>query len=203
MSLLFANGIYRFSHDAVQIVFFKHILRIISILFLDHITVSIPVYKTLFICSNFIWEKCNPSLVFIGDRKIPTRGSTVQVGKEPLPSFLLGLGFTAFNEYQLLFLFSHIIVQNNYEWSLPSWATCFSIVGFILPSMSNWYHFIVFLHCNKQFQKIKMYRKWLLFFHFWWAKNAANNRSRAWFSKIDSSEFQRDELVKWARIFFM
>ena len=50
-------------------------------------------------------DKENPSLVFSGDRKIPTRGSTVPVGgstdpvgNEALPSFPLerwtrGLGF--------------------------------------------------------------------------------------------------------------
>ena len=43
-------------------------------------------------------DKENPSLVFSGDREIPTRGSTVPVGNEASPSFPLerwtrGLGF--------------------------------------------------------------------------------------------------------------
>ena len=46
----------------------------------------------------FAKYKENPLLVFSGDREIPTRGSTVPVGNEALPSFPLerwtrGLGF--------------------------------------------------------------------------------------------------------------
>ena len=47
-------------------------------------------------------EKQNPSLVFIGDSKIATRGSTIQVGDEALPSFpleRLAHGFTVSIEY--------------------------------------------------------------------------------------------------------
>ena len=50
-------------------------------------------------------EKENPSLVFSGDREIPTRGSTVPVGNEASPSFPLerwtrGLGFPGSTVHQ-------------------------------------------------------------------------------------------------------
>ena len=53
-------------------------------------------------------DKYNPSLVFVGESKIPTRGFTVQVGNEALPSFPLkrwirGLGFIVYDR----FFFSH------------------------------------------------------------------------------------------------
>ena len=52
-----------------------------------------------------IMEKENPSLVFSGDREIPTRGSTVPVGNEASPSFpperwTRGLGFPGFTVHQ-------------------------------------------------------------------------------------------------------
>ena len=39
--------------------------------------------------NGLYWDKENPSLVFSGDREIPTRGSTVPVGNEASPSFPL------------------------------------------------------------------------------------------------------------------
>ena len=50
-------------------------------------------------------DKENPSLVFSGDREIPTRGSTVPVGSEASPSFPLewwtrGLGFPGSTVHQ-------------------------------------------------------------------------------------------------------
>ena len=50
-------------------------------------------------------DKENPSLVFSGDREIPTRGSTVPVGNQALPSFplerwTLGLGFPGSTVHQ-------------------------------------------------------------------------------------------------------
>ena len=50
-------------------------------------------------------EKENTSLVFSGDREIPTRGSTIPVGNEALPSFPLerwtrGLGFPSSTVHQ-------------------------------------------------------------------------------------------------------
>ena len=38
---------------------------------------------------TIVADKENPSLVLRGDREIPTRGSTVPVGNEASPSFLL------------------------------------------------------------------------------------------------------------------
>ena len=56
------------------------------------------------ICFRYI-DKENSSLVFSGDREIPTRGSTVPVGNEALPSFQLerwtqGLGFPCSTVHQ-------------------------------------------------------------------------------------------------------
>ena len=53
----------------------------------------------------YIGDKENPSLVFSGDREIPTRGSTVPVGNEASPSFPLkrwtrGLGFPGSTVHQ-------------------------------------------------------------------------------------------------------
>ena len=50
-------------------------------------------------------DKENPSLVFSGDREIPTRGSTVPVGNEASTSFPLerwtrGLGFPGSTVHQ-------------------------------------------------------------------------------------------------------
>ena len=50
-------------------------------------------------------DKENRSLVFSGDREIPTRGSTVPVGNEASPSFPLerltrGLGFPGSTVHQ-------------------------------------------------------------------------------------------------------
>ena len=56
------------------------------------------------LCFRYI-DKENPSLVFSGDREIPTRGSTVPVGNEASPSFPLerwtrGLGFPGSTVHQ-------------------------------------------------------------------------------------------------------
>ena len=50
-------------------------------------------------------DKENPSLVFSGDKEIPTRGSTVSLLNEALPSFPLeqwtrGLGFPGSTVHQ-------------------------------------------------------------------------------------------------------
>ena len=55
--------------------------------------------------SSLNGDKENPSLVFSGDREIPTLGSTVPVGNEASPSFPLGgwtrgLGFPGFTVHQ-------------------------------------------------------------------------------------------------------
>ena len=54
---------------------------------------------------SIIIDKENPSLVFSGDKEIPTRGFTVPVGNEALPSFPLerwtrGLGFSGSTVHQ-------------------------------------------------------------------------------------------------------
>ena len=51
-----------------------------------HISCAVTMQPRL--CFNWI-DKENPSLVFSGDKEIPTRGSTVPVGNEALPSFPL------------------------------------------------------------------------------------------------------------------
>ena len=56
------------------------------------------------LCFHYV-DKKNPSLVFSGDREIPTRGSTVPVGNEASPSFQLerwtrGLGFPGSSVHQ-------------------------------------------------------------------------------------------------------
>ena len=56
------------------------------------------------LCFRYI-DKENPSLVFSGDREIPTRGSTVPVGNEASPSFPMerwtrGLGFPGSTVHQ-------------------------------------------------------------------------------------------------------
>ena len=74
---------------------------------------NLQVYKMLCHISNTCKKKKNPSLVLSGDRKMPTKGSTNQVGNEAFPSFPLELlirelGFSVSTEHQWSILFSLI-----------------------------------------------------------------------------------------------
>ena len=62
-------------------------------------------------------DKENPSLVFSGDREIPTRGSTVPVGNEVSPSFPTGtvdprVGISRFHCTAMIDSISHIFNKN-------------------------------------------------------------------------------------------
>ena len=73
-------------------------------------------------------DKEKPSLVFSGDREIPTRGSTVPVN-EALPSFPLkrwtrGLGFLSSSVHQYLILFlTYLIKACHYTFGATLWFT--------------------------------------------------------------------------------
>ena len=69
---------------------------------------------------NNNWDKENPSLVSSGDREIPTRGSTVPVGNEAMPSFPLerwarGLGFPGSTVHQWSILFLTYLIKHNFS----------------------------------------------------------------------------------------
>ena len=71
-------------------------------------------------------DKENLSLVFSGDREIPTRGFIVPVGNEASPSFplkrwILGLGFPGSTVHKMIDSISHISNKNIllYIWRDP------------------------------------------------------------------------------------